>query len=204
MYFHMAGDKQSFRRAMRKWEGLKASRALSVPVDAGKTAIIVTSGEGVNDADIEAEVAEKIFVDEAERLAEAIRLQGGRPEILSSSYANLIRTICNAEVASIYTIGHGTLSSIYTVDEIPFDWRIAAKVSDHLKQGVFVQRQCGVADRNLNVPLGLFVTNNFNNVYAAVGVRLPTQLEEQHEALFQPVPNSLYFENDNIQVTASS
>lgn len=200
----MAGDKQSYRRAMQKWEGLQASRALSVAADVGKTAIIVTSGEGVNDAGIEAEVAEKIFADEAERLAEAIRLRGGRPEILRSTYANMINVICSTEVASIYTIGHGTLSSIDTDDELPFDWRIASKVSDHLKRGVFVQRQCGVVGRNLNVPLGLFVASSFSSVYAAVGERLPTQLEEEHEVLFQPVQNSLYFGNDGVYIVASS
>lgn len=89
--------------------------------------------------------------------------------------------------SSIIAIGHGSLSYLYmpngmldaplrfsefSAEKGPqnnrFDWWDVSREANHLKQGYFLQRQCGHAVRNLSVPMGVFAMADQRFVYAPV------------------------------------
>lgn len=184
----MASDRQQFKRARVKWESLLADRKLSVAPDVGVTAIIVSGSVNAKKDTPEAVVERRIFYDEAERLEAAVVQQGGTPQVFAATASNFGTVLQNPEVSSVYTIGHGNLTHLALEDAKAYFWSTAAAAADHLKTGVFVQRQCGNLGRGgLNVPLGLFCVEDPRNLHAATGVQLPDELDESHEDYFKPV-----------------
>lgn len=54
-------------------------------------------------------------------------------------------------------------------------------MSDHLKQGYFVQRMCGNYNRDLSVPLGAFAVTSMSNIIAAPGVAFCPEIDPNDE-----------------------
>ena len=89
--------------------------------------------------------------------------------------ANFESVVQDPEISDVVIIGHGGLSyanaqpATDTSEPELVDWWQLSDMSDHLKQGFFIQRTCGETKRHLNVPLGLFVVSDARNIRAAVG-----------------------------------
>ena len=92
------------------------------------------------------------------------------------------------EVASMYVIGNGSLSTLLLDVRDYYDWTNVADATTHLKRGVFVQRQCGGLTRVLNVPLGLFAVSDHRNVHAALDAEFyPRSLDDPVNEKVQPI-----------------
>lgn len=167
----MAGDKKQFKYAFAQWQTLKLEGALSYPPELGKTAIICSyHSEEVDDHAVRRGARDvKIFRKEALKLADWVIEDGHEVEVVLDAQKSDIESILkDPTISDIYTIGHGCLSSIYLSGNEPdtYDWVDVYRDSDHLKEGVFVQRHCGQTSRDLSVPLGLFAVSNAENVFA--------------------------------------
>ena len=109
----------------------------------------------------------ELFRSEALELADMFIDRGRTPEVaINATPDDLTRLIQDPIIASIYTIGHGSLSTFSLQKHGDYDWRITSEVSTHLKRGFFVQRHCGWLSRRLNVPLGFFVLSDNRNLIA--------------------------------------
>lgn len=185
----MASDRQRFNRAMTKWEGLAKDSYLSVPVELGKTAII-SSFFTDEPPDTETGMTElAAFRGEARELAARIHRVGGRVELaIDASRDDITSLIQNPEITNMYVIGNGSLSTLMLDQKDYYDWSNVADATTHLKQGTFVQRQCGGLTRFINVPLGLFAVSDPRNVHAALDPAFyPRSLDDPVNEKVQPV-----------------
>jgi hypothetical protein len=187
----MASNRQQFKRAVNKWEALANDGYYSVPLEIGRTAIIsspFTDEEPGTVAGI-AELA--AFRREAIDLADQVRLSGGEPEVaIDATRHDITRLIQDPNIVSIYAIGNGSLSALLLDVNERYDWSDLSKATNHVKRGIFVQRQCGGLTRSLNVPLGLFAVDDPRNVFAAVAVEFyPQSLEDTENEKIMPVFN---------------
>lgn len=192
----MASDRQEYREASWKWNDLSKRRLFSVAPDIGTTAIFVSSWTDPELDHAEAEAQRAAFREEAKQVAERIRGQGHSAGIVRSSVSMFASMIKNRRICSIITIGHGRLGQFSTdePEHAGVNWKVLSEYTDHLKTGVFIQRQCGNRADDLNVPLGLFVMNNPRNIHAADGVVFPdTVLDPEDEAKIKPL-----FEDDSL------
>ena len=185
----MASDRQQFARAYSHWEKLCTDGHFSVPVEIGKTAIVSSlfTDEEPNTLLGDTELAS--FREEAKALAERIYQNGGTPELaIDASRNDITSLVQDPEVATMYVVGNGSLSTLILGIEERYDWYNAATETTHLKRGLFVQRQCGGLTRTLNVPLGLFVVSDPRNVFAAVGQDFyPLSLDDEENSKIQQV-----------------
>jgi hypothetical protein len=197
----MASDRIQFERALERWEELHNDRAYSVPIDIGKTAIVVSFDETFSSTETE----KREFTKEAQKLAASEQRHGRDPEVLLDASGSDIKSVLrDPSIANIVTIGHGALSYIYIsngthqgfrghVGEANnrYDWRNVSRDADHLKSGYFVQRHCGNAVRKLSVPLGSFAMTAHNSVLASVNTDFnPVLRPRSIWSQLSPLPSS--------------
>lgn len=173
----MAGDKKQYQRALARWYGHKTSDRLSAPDTEGYIAIGASNypvhymkrgHEGI-DADDE-DIC--IFEQEARDIADGLGAIGLKTEVILGLCTDNMTDILNdTEISSVIVIGHGSISDIRISGAANgiYDWKAASEDATHLKQGTFIQRQCGIFRRRLNVPLGYFTVDDPRFVRAAVG-----------------------------------
>lgn len=185
----MAGNKKQFNRAMLKWESLSKEGHFSKPAEIGMTAII-SSLFTDEPPDTETGITElAAFRTEAKELANRIAAKGGRPELaIDATRADITSLIQDPDIATMYVIGNGSLSTLLLDVRDYYDWANVSHATTHLKQGIFVQRQCGGLTRLLNVPLGLFAVSNPRSVHAALDPAFyPQSLDDPVNEKIQPV-----------------
>lgn len=188
----MASDRDRFEYYMAQWESFRNEGFISDTPENGKTAII-SSEFTDEEPDTESGISElESFRTEASELANLVSLQGGIPEVaIDATQSDIITLIQDPKVATLYTIGNGSLSTLLLGERDYFDWVSVAKATTHLKLGRFVQRQCGGLTRKINVPLGLFAMADPRDIYAAVGEEFyPTSLEDSENEKIQQVFNT--------------
>lgn len=164
----MPGNHKLFNRAQAKWELLFKESQFSVPAEIGKTAIISSF---FTDEPLYTETGLtelEAFRAEARELAARTHAHGGKPELaIDASRDDITQLIQDPDIASMYIIGNGSLSNLLLDVKDYYDWTHVSEASTHLKQGKFVQRQCGGLTRMFNAPLGLFAVSDRRNIYAA-------------------------------------
>ena len=167
------GDRSNFIRASRKRRGLLYDGQFSAVANKGETVVICSFGPGRPDgleAYVTSETEQAIFTREANAIVEEKRAKNLQARaVINASIQDMEDAIQDREVSSIYTIGHGSLASLSFPYWQQYDWQDAACHMTHLKLGQFVQRQCGVTNRDINVPLGSLVTAHPKEVLAVVG-----------------------------------
>jgi hypothetical protein len=196
----MAGNRKTFNRALTKWEQLHREGSFSAPTNAGKIAII-SSYYTDEPLDTDTGVSELTsFRTEALALADRTHAQGLEPTVaIDASRSDITRLIQDPEVASMYIIGNGSLSTLLLGEKDYYDWRDVSDASTHLKQGLFVQRQCGGLSRTINVPMGLFAVTDMSNVHAATGQDFyPLSLDDAENDKIEQVFSALSIDYDDI------
>ena len=198
----MASDRKQFQRALRKWTELRRSGKLSVEPRFGITAVITSrfTDDGPETAAGQSELDS--FHSEAYALVQRVQAAGGRASAaIDASLEGIIDLVQNPNVCSIYVVGNGSLSNLMLDVREYLDWQLLSAVTTHLKQGVFVQRQCGGLSRNLNVPLGTFAVNDFRNVHAAVGADAfyPQSLDDPENQKIRQVFYSNHLDYDRVK-----
>lgn len=166
----MAGDRQQFKRALARWLDLQTGGFVGVPVSEGRAAILTSpfTDEPPETSSGVSELA--AFKEEAHALADRVCRAGGRAEVaIDVGRSDFDRLVADPGISSMYVIGNGALSNLMLGVSDYYDWSNVADATTHLKQGVFVQRQCGGLSRATNVPLGMFAMNDARSVLAAVG-----------------------------------
>lgn len=185
----MPGNRKTFNKAMEKWELLGKEGCLSVPPELGKTAIVSSffTDEPPDTTTGITELAS--FRNEAKELATRIHATGGRPELaIDATRHDITRLVQDPEVASMYVIGNGSLSTLLLDVKDYYDWTNVSDATTHLKLGEFIQRQCGGLTRTVNVPLGLFAVNDHRSVHAALDAEFyPLSLDDPVNELVLPV-----------------
>lgn len=202
----MASDRQLFKRAKVKWESLREEGSLSLPAESGKTAII-SSFFTDEPPDTETGITElEAFRSEAFELAKRIQANGGRTELaIDASRNDITDLIQDPEVATMYMIGNGSLSNLIIAERDYYDWCNVSDATTHLKQGRFIQRQCGGLTRVLNTPLGLFAVSDPRNVHAAFDAEFyPLSLDDPINEQIQPVFDTLHVSYDMIKALGST
>lgn len=191
----MSGNRTSFNHAKRKWNNLRAEGHLSLAANVGKTAII-SSFFTDEPPDTETGITElEAFRSEAYELAKRTQAAGGKPELaVDATRDDITDLIRDPEVATMYMIGNGSLSTLILDEKDYYDWRHVSQATTHLKQGAFIQRQCGGLTRVFNAPLGLFAVNDPRNVHAAFDAEFyPLSLDDPVNEKIQPI-----FNTDNV------
>ncbi len=174
----MADDRKKFETALKWRSELLQDGNFSAPAEEGKVAIMCWHPTG----DYECEKSNKLerkdarnFRKEARALVALYTEIRKQAEVLyRPSYTDMQTVVQDPKFSDIITIGHGCLSSFYletgkadSLDE--YDWFDAISHADHLKTGIFMQRHCGHYARDLNVPIGTFITENIEGVIAPNG-----------------------------------
>lgn len=189
----MASDRQQFKRASEYWECLQNERLFSVSPEVGYTAVIVASKfdreflkqEECDADDIEYYLREhERFQHEAFDIQRQLEADGAKAVVLEpASFQAFNDAIADKSISSIITIGHGDISGIEIEDDeggrFIYDWRDSLYSLDHLKLGYFIQRHCGMTNRDMPVPLGLFCMADHRNVIAPIArIFDPKSLED--------------------------
>ena len=209
----MASDRRQFKRAYEHWQTLKNQERLSIPNDEGVVAVLASDFpfnlEYYREEDaVQDEMDYWDFRNEAEDFANHLGDVGVPSEVIYGATANdLTSVIQDKEVSSIVVIGHGSISGILLRGQRHgiYDWRDVASATTHLKTGHFVQRQCGIFTRNINVPLGLFAVREFSQVLAATGQLFdPVINPESNVTIQQTVPTGLQLSYDSLKQYLSS
>ena len=196
----MAGNRKTFNRALLKWEQLQRDGSFSMDTHVGKIAIISSyfTDEPLDTATGVTELTS--FRSEALALADRTRAQGLEPTVaIDASRHDVTRLLQDPEVASMYIIGNGSLSTLLLGEKDYYDWRDISDASTHLKQGFFIQRQCGGLSRTVNVPMGLFAVMDMSKVHAASGKDFyPLSLDDAENDKIVPVFTELTIGYDDI------
>ena len=166
----MAGDRQQFKLAKTKWAQLLDEQVFGAPIAEGKVAI-ATSPFTDEPADTVTGMSELAsFHSEALQIAERCRARGQQPVLaIDATRSELGDLIADPRISTVFVIGNGALSNLMLGEKDYFDWSDVAEATTHLKQGSFVQRQCGGLSRATNVPLGMFAVADHREVFAALG-----------------------------------
>lgn len=185
----MPGNRKTFNRAMAKWEHLEKEGHLSVPPELGRTAIISSSFTDEPPDTMTGITELASFRNEAKELAARIHAVGGKPElVIDATRHDITQLVQDPGVASMYVIGNGSLSALLLDVKDYYDWTNISDATTHLKQGKFIQRQCGGLTRIVNVPLGLFAVNDHRSVHAALDAEFyPLNLDDPVNELVLPV-----------------
>lgn len=202
----MASDRQLFRRAKIKWESLRDEGSFSLSAELGKTAII-SSFFTDEPPDTETGITElEAFRSEAFELAKRIQANGGKTELAIDATRNDITDLIrDSEVATMYMIGNGSLSNLIIAERDYYDWLNVSTATTHLKQGNFIQRQCGGLTRTFNAPLGLFAVSDPRNVRAAFDAEFyPLSLDDPVNEQIQPVFDTPHVSYDMIKALGST
>jgi hypothetical protein len=202
----MASNRQLFRRARTKWETLRDEGKFSLPAELGKTAII-SSFFTDEPPDTETGITElEAFRSEAYELAKRIQSNGGKTELaVDATRGDVTDLIQDVDVASVYMIGNGSLSNIIIAERDYYDWLNVSDATTHLKQGNFVQRQCGGLTRVFNVPLGLFAVSDYRNVHAAFDAEFyPLSLDDPVNEEIQPIFDTTDVQYETIRALGST
>lgn len=185
----MAGDKEQFKRAVRKWEELKRDENFSAPSDTGRVAILWSDASFYDEAANQRAESEE-FEREADRIRANLLKRCVAATILPRvKFDDVCDVLRDKTVSDVVMIGNGGLDA-FLLDQHRkawMTWRDVSNEADHLKTGVFMQRFCGNLYNGLNVPFGTFAVSDHRSVLAAVGVGLPMQMRPQDEALIRPV-----------------
>jgi hypothetical protein len=202
----MASDRQLFKRAKSKWESLRDEGSFSLPAELGKTAII-SSFFTDEPPDTETGITElEAFRSEAFELAKRIQANGGETELaIDATRDDITYLIQDPEVATIYMVGNGSLSNLIIAERDYYDWLNVSAATTHLKQGNFIQRQCGGLTRDFNAPLGLFAVSDPRNIHAAFDAEFyPLSLDDPVNEKIQPVFNTPHVSYDMIKALGST
>jgi hypothetical protein len=202
----MPGNRKLFTRAQAKWNQLRDEGLLSLPAEVGKTAII-SSFFTDEPLDTETGMTElEAFRSEAHELGKRMLALGDRPVVaVDASRDDIVDLIRDPEVATMYVIGNGSLSTLMLGEKDYYDWQNAADATTHLKQGPFIQRQCGGLTRLFNVPLGLFVVSDQRNVHATFNDAFyPLSLDDPVNREIQPIFQDEIIGYDAIKALGSS
>jgi hypothetical protein len=200
------GNRKLFTRAHAKWNRLKDEALFSLPAELGKTAIISSS---FTDEPLDAETGMtelEAFHSEAQELGKRTLAAGGRPIVaIDASRDDITDLIRDPEVATMYMIGNGSLSTLMLGEKDYYDWQHAADATAHLKLGSFIQRQCGGLSRLFNVPMGLFVVSDPRDVHATFNDAFyPLSLDDPVNKEIQPIFHSEVVDYDVIKALGSS
>lgn len=202
----MAGDRQLFKRAKTKWESLRDEGNFSLSAELGKTAII-SSFFTDEPPDTETGITElEAFRSEALELAKRIQANGGRTELaIDATRDDITDLIQDPDVATMYMIGNGSLSNLIIAERDYYDWLNVSAATTHLKQGSFIQRQCGGLTRIFNAPLGLFAVSDPRNVHAAFDAEFyPLSLDDPVNEKIQPVFDTPHVSYDMIKALGTT
>ncbi|HET8669782.1 MAG TPA: hypothetical protein VFM05_03880 [Candidatus Saccharimonadales bacterium] len=202
----MAGDRQLFKRAKTKWESLRDEGNFSLSAELGKTAII-SSFFTDEPPDTETGITElEAFRSEAFELAKRIQASGGRTELaIDATRDDITDLIQDPDVATMYMIGNGSLSNLIIAERDYYDWLNVSAATTHLKQGSFIQRQCGGLTRIFNAPLGLFAVSDPRNVHAAFDAEFyPLSLDDPVNEKIQPVFDTPHISYDMVKALGST
>jgi hypothetical protein len=179
----MASDKQQFERALQKWEQLRAAGCISASKKIGKHAIIcsyITDIDSSSEDSLEDSSTIVKFTNEAQSLYNRYTALGKKAILHIDADGEIFDDVLkDPSVSNITVIGHGALSFVYlpngtttlegkNIANNRYDWRDVSSAADHLKRGIFIQRHCGHAVRNLSVPLGTFAMQSHHRVIAPV------------------------------------
>lgn len=184
----MADSKARFESATRKWEQLCADDAYSRPPSEGVVAILASY---YTDPGLEFE--QEIFRAEALALAGRFREVGRRAVVgLDVGFSDITRVLQDPTISDVHLIGHGTLSTFDVRVSGPaapyYTWEHVSTDANHLKQGLFVQRMCGVIRCDFSPPLGLFAVSRHCQVYAAVGEHFePESIDDEVNLRLRPL-----------------
>ncbi len=198
-------DQRQFETAINNWRELQDNGFYSVPRNVGTAAIMCSYADvhhSIIEIDGEQQKIEKsyishlkdirVFRNEAFALAKSVENHGQSSEvILNANSADMKVVLTDHKISDVVLIGHGALSHIFM--DIPdtsdiYVWDDVARDADHLKQGYFIQRFCGLAGRRMSVPLGAFAVSDHRNVYAPINRYFaPRGLEHHHNDRLIPV-----------------
>src|SRR5260370_4197834 len=105
----------------------------------------------------------------------------------------------------MHVIGYGSLSNLIISEMDYYDWLNVSAATTHLKQGTFVQRQCGGLTRVFNAPLGLFAVSDLRSVHAAFDAEFyPLSLDDPVNEQMQPVFDTPHVSYDMIKALGST
>lgn len=185
----MPSDRKDYRKALSKWNKLREDKAIGMPAHLGKVAIISSDFTDEPPDTITGMSELDAFRKEALALADRSRARGIEPTVaIDATRGDITRLIQDPQVASIYIIGNGSLSALLLGERDYYDWLNVSEASTHLKQGTFIQRQCGGLTRRVNVPMGLFAVSEMDNVHAAIGHSFyPQDLDDVENDKIKPV-----------------
>jgi hypothetical protein len=129
------------------------------------------------------------FMSEAEEIRENALASGYRAEILATTERDrALSFLSRVSMTDVVLIGHGQLGRL-NLGESGLGWWHVARSMDHLKQGYFIQRHCGVLWQAVNVAVGTFAMADMRNVIAPAGEPFTPQdlYDEEANQLLQPV-----------------
>lgn len=129
------------------------------------------------------------FISEAEEIKESAIASGYRAEILATTERDSVLSfISKVSMTDVVLIGHGQLGRL-NIGDSGLGWWHVARSMNHLKQGYFIQRHCGVLWQPINVAVGTFAMADMRNVIAPAGeVFTPQDLsDEVANHLLRPV-----------------
>jgi hypothetical protein len=169
---HMASNSKQLARAVAKRARLLEAGALSVPVEKGIGAILLSYNltsiaEGYRQ--LHAERLRSLLDYQAELAWQYLEPKIGELAVVhGATDKDVKRVLTDPDYSHMVMVGHGTLSSMYFDTEQNatkrLDWNDLSTMSAHLKTGVFVHWSCTGRYRHLNVPLGTFAVNNLDHV----------------------------------------
>lgn len=186
-----SNDYGRLHKALRLRQGLLESKSFGPDIQSHRHLGIVIAGDDTESAYLEEDFCEEEqveFASEAEEILERARAIGMQAEILHAEVReDVLSFIGEISMTDVLLIGHGQLGS-YRLSAHDLNWWHIARSRDHLKQGYFVQRHCGVLWQKLNVAVGTFSVSDMRHVIAPVGQYfVPTSLDDEANGLLRPV-----------------
>ena len=185
----MANDREQYPKALRKWDGLLADEALSVPSEYGSLAIMLAYDHKRDENPLTTDTFAH-FASEAYALADDAQLRGKTVKVAINAQREDFRQVLqDPSISDIIVIGNGCLSAVNVpAPEKRIGWQHVGHMTDHLKTGLFVQRVCGILPRVLNVPMGLMAVSSHTQVHAPVNRSIePTSIHHNSNRLIKPV-----------------
>lgn len=203
----MASDRKQFKRARKKWLELYHDQNFSVPSEAGKMAVMCSYDVQILDEMGRETTKERInYRKEAFAIADILHNEGRGVElVLNCQEQDFCAVLTDPDISDIVTIGHGCFSSFCIHSSTTLDWTFIAEEADHLKQGSFVQRQCGIFNYDTPVPFGMFSVANAANVFAATGEYFnPHGLRDPRTVPLRPVTDAQMLDYEGVHALRTS
>lgn len=198
----MSGDRKKFKAARHEWERLYEEQKFSAPSSVGLMAIMFSHYSPLND---EAERAREIgaFADEAEHFKRLANVLGKKATVTSGITLETLQesVLQRRDVSDVMLIGNGSFSHIWGDNGVAIDWNDLAVSTNHLKQGEFIQRFCGIFNRSLNTPFSTFAVTDPRKIYAPVGKLFAPEINEDDESCMMSITDRPVLSLDYIKTT---